>query len=236
MKKIISYLLLALCFLVSCNSKSDRAEEALQDYERLADEIVEARQNNDYKRALELTVELKSMEAKYSDIKADRDFNDSQRERLAVVMQKIIGGGYEGLLNLSTVENKDSNVANDSYSSTIDTPQVCGVYVVDDGRGSVLYITAKADGTAQMCHKDYYGKDNGQFYGTWTYFDGRNNAASFSFEDDHYTSPNLGFNFDFDNPKTSTANIVIADGYCYYDYQAAKSKNADLRITANKIE
>lgn len=91
--------------LTSCtNTKSSRVEEALQAYEQLADDMVEARETNDFQRQMEIIVELKKMEVEYADIKGDRDLNDAQRKRLSKVMEKIIAGGYN--LDLNSSYNK----------------------------------------------------------------------------------------------------------------------------------
>lgn len=95
-KTIIMTLPIAMClFLSSCNPKNSRAEEALQAYEKIADELVVARQTNDFQRQMEIVIELKKMQVEYADIKADTDLNDEQRKRLAEVMKKIIAGGYD---------------------------------------------------------------------------------------------------------------------------------------------
>lgn len=83
-------------FIAACGNS--RAEEALQAYEKLADELVEARKNGDYARTMEITVELKTLQVEYSDIRADRDLNDDQRKRLAEVMRKIISGDYQEMM------------------------------------------------------------------------------------------------------------------------------------------
>lgn len=114
------------------------------------------------------------------------------------------------------------------------TPSVVGVYVVNDGAHDPLYVTVNPDGSAVIAYESNYGKEKGQFYGSWRAFDGRSDAAVFTFEDDHYSTPRLRFNFDFDNPKTSLAGFVIADGYMYYDYNAARAKNPKLRLEATK--
>ena len=59
--------------------------------------MVEARANYDFKRQMEIAVELRGMQAEYSDVKAE-DLNDDQRERLANVMKKVAAGGYEEML------------------------------------------------------------------------------------------------------------------------------------------
>lgn len=97
MIKRLRYIIVSIASIIiisSCNTKSARIEEALQAYEQLADDMVEARENNDFQRQMEIIVELKKMEVEYSDIKGDRDFSDAQRKRLAEVMEKIIAGGY----------------------------------------------------------------------------------------------------------------------------------------------
>ena len=73
---------------VSCgNSKYDKI---LDEYESIADEISVARKNNDAVKILELASELKKMEVKYKGLTVE-DLSDEQRERLAKIMNKIIG-------------------------------------------------------------------------------------------------------------------------------------------------
>lgn len=100
MKKYLTLLIVALFVTISFGLTScgnSRAEEALQAYEKIADELVEARANYDFKRQMEIAVELRGMQAEYSDVKAE-DLNDDQRERLANVMKKVAAGGYEEML------------------------------------------------------------------------------------------------------------------------------------------
>lgn len=109
MKKYLAILLVALFVtmpfaLTSCGNS--RAEEAVVAYEKIADEMVEARAKGDFKRQMEITVELQSMQVEYSDIRADRDLNDEQRTRLAEVMKKITAGGYQEMIENMT--NQDS--------------------------------------------------------------------------------------------------------------------------------
>lgn len=103
MKKILIILLFPI-ILAACGNS--RAEEALQAYERKADELVEARAQCDYKRQMEITVELRALSAEYADIKADRDFNDEQRKRLGEAMKKIISGGYQEMIDNMTAPYK----------------------------------------------------------------------------------------------------------------------------------
>lgn len=71
--------------------------------------MVEARANGDFKRQMEIIVELQSMQVEYSDIKADRDLNDEQRKRLTEVMKKITAGGYDEMIeNMTKQYNKPS--------------------------------------------------------------------------------------------------------------------------------
>lgn len=70
--------------------------------------MVEARANGDFKRQMEIIVELQSMQVEYSDIKADRDLNDEQRKRLAEVMKKITAGGYDEMIENMTKLNSQS--------------------------------------------------------------------------------------------------------------------------------
>lgn len=103
MKKILIILLFPI-ILAACGNS--RAEEALQAYERKADELVEARAQCDYKRQMEIAVELRALSAEYADIKADRDFNDEQRKRLGEAMKKIISGGYQEMIENMTAPYK----------------------------------------------------------------------------------------------------------------------------------
>lgn len=130
----------------------------------------------------------------------------------------------------SMTESINEQVANEPHILS-----VIGVYVVNDGAHEPLYVTVKPDGSAVIAYESNYGKANGQFYGYWQSFNGRSDAAVFTFEDDHYTTPTLRFNFDWDNPKTSLAHFVLADGYMYYDSQAARANNPKLRLEATKI-
>lgn len=107
MIKRLSYIIISIASIIitsSCNTKSSRIEEALQAYEQIADDMVEARETNDFQRQMEIIVEFKKMEVEYADIKADRDLNDAQRKRLSKIMEKIIVGGYN--LDLNSYQNK----------------------------------------------------------------------------------------------------------------------------------
>ena len=94
--KIIGLLFCVSILFTGCGNS--RAEEAVQAYEKIADELVEARANGDFQRQMEIAVELRTMQVEYADIKADEDLDDDQRKRLKVVMQKIIAGGYDDML------------------------------------------------------------------------------------------------------------------------------------------
>ena len=103
MKRIILILLFPI-ILAACGNS--RAEEALQAYEKKADELVEARAQCNYKRQMEIAVELRALSAEYADIKADRDLNDEQRKRLGEAMKKIMSGGYQEMIENMTAPYK----------------------------------------------------------------------------------------------------------------------------------
>lgn len=117
MKKYITPLFVALFTTISfalTSCGNSRAEEALIAYEKIAYEMVEARANGDFKRQMEIIVELQSMQVEYSDIKADRDLNDEQRKRLAEVMKKITAGGYDEMIENMTKQYNQSSFTDSS--------------------------------------------------------------------------------------------------------------------------
>lgn len=91
-------LLIASISIILSACANRRADEALQAYEKIADELVEARAHCDIKRQMEIAVELRAMQVEYADINTDKDLNDEQRKRLAEVMKKIAAGGYDKMI------------------------------------------------------------------------------------------------------------------------------------------
>ena len=96
MKKF--FIILCACIvLLTTSCGKNKYDKALDDYERVADELVEARKANDIPKVLELTIEFQTLGVKYADIKAE-DMTDAQKERLQSIMKKFISGGYQEMI------------------------------------------------------------------------------------------------------------------------------------------
>ena len=108
MKKF--FIILCACIvLLTTSCGKNKYDKALDDYERVADELVEARKANDLPKVLELTTEFQTMGVKYADLKAE-DMTDAQKERLQGIMKKIISGGYQDMINKALAPyNKDNS-------------------------------------------------------------------------------------------------------------------------------
>lgn len=104
MKKF--FIILCACIvLLTTSCGKNKYDKALDDYERVADELVEARKANDIPKVLELTIEFQTLGVKYADIKAE-DMTDAQKERLQSIMKKFISGGYQEMIDNMTAPYK----------------------------------------------------------------------------------------------------------------------------------
>lgn len=106
MKKF--FIILCACIvLLTTSCGKNKYDKALDDYERVADELVEARKANDIPKVLELTIEFQTLGVKYADIKAE-DMTDAQKERLQSIMKKFISGGYQEMIENMTAPYKQT--------------------------------------------------------------------------------------------------------------------------------
>lgn len=106
MKKF--FIILCACIvLLTTSCGKNKYDKALDDYERVADELVEARKANDIPKVLELTIEFQTLGVKYADIKAE-DMTDAQKERLQSIMKKFISGGYQEMIDNMTAPYKQT--------------------------------------------------------------------------------------------------------------------------------
>ena len=104
MKKF--FIILCACIvLLTTSCGKNKYDKALDDYERVADELVEARKANDIPKVLELTIEFQTLGVKYADLKAE-DMTDAQKERLQSIMKKFISGGYQEMIENMTAPYK----------------------------------------------------------------------------------------------------------------------------------
>ena len=106
MKKF--FIILCACIvLLTTSCGKNKYDKALDDYERVADELVEARKANDIPKVLELTIEFQTLGVKSAHLKAE-DMTDAQKEHLQSIMKKFISGGYQEMIENMTAPYKQT--------------------------------------------------------------------------------------------------------------------------------
>lgn len=126
----------------------------------------------------------------------------------------------------------------DYYSDTVSQktinktePSIIGTYSVKGPRNKeALIVKINDDNTVQM----KYESSDHIFYGNWQKLSDNENSAWCHFKNDNYTTPTRRYE-DFD-ATSRMWTFVIMDGYCYADYDAAKSKNPEQRIEAIRVD
>lgn len=145
----------------------------------------------------------------------------------ALVVMTSCGGGSRTHTENGELINTTSTAINDTKR----TNSIVGTYSITGPLDrEALIVTINEDKTVQMKYEssDYI------FYGNWDSLAGADNSAWCHFKNDNYTTPTRSYD-DFDATRRMWT-FVIMDGYCYADYDAAKSKNPRQRNEAKKID
>lgn len=130
-----------------------------------------------------------------------------------------------------TFDNETHNTRRNASYSNKEDEDYAGKYTFVDGCGEQYTIYLEADKTAKLI-----GGGN-TFYASWSVFDRSRGLIDMDWSDHVYLTPSKKVKKNgslFDGDDYIIPDIDINDGYFYFDYVSAKSKDPNKRFKLNK--